>query len=272
MPPPRRASFAERLCRRLRGGGLCWLAGALRDRVFPPRLECRAALLAAAREAAALEIGGPSRVFQPRGLAPVYATARRIDNVNFAPRTAWETDLRDDGPFRFHASRPAGTQFLREATALTGLPDAAYDLVLSSHCLEHVANPLAALREWRRVTRPAGHLLLIVPDPARTFDHRRPITTLAHLEADEAQAVGEDDPTHLAEILAQHDLGRDPDAGTAEEFRTRTLDNARQRCAHHHVFDLPLLRKALHATGWTPLAAAAARPCHLVVFAQRPPA
>lgn len=269
MPEPVESSVARRLLHRLRGGGLRWLAGAVLDRVAPPRLALRATVLAAAKSATALELGGPSRVFGPRGMLPVYPLASRIDNVNFAAATAWETQLRDGGEFRFHAASAPGTQWLREATALTGLGGAAYDFVLSSHCLEHVANPLAALREWRRVTRPGGHLLLVLPDPRRTFDHRRPITTLAHLREDNARGTGEDDETHFAEVLASHDRARDPGAGTAEEFRARTLANAAHRCVHHHVFDLELMNAALREAGWNVLATEAARPMHLVALARK---
>lgn len=263
-----RASTLQRLTRRLRGGGLRWLAGAVRDRLVPSRPACREAVLAAADAAHALEIGGPSAVFRPTGLLPVYARAAHIDNVNFATDTAWETALHDGAPFHFHPPRPPGTQFLREAAALSGFDSARYDLLLSSHCLEHLANPLGALREWRRVTRPGGHLVLILPDPARTFDHRRPVTTLAHLRDDAARDSPESDRTHFAEILALHDLSRDPDAGSPADFRARTEDNARHRCAHHHVFDLPLVAAVLAETGWTLLASESARPCHLLAFAR----
>ena len=253
--------------RRLRRGGPGPLLRSALDRVAPARPHLRAAALAAAKDRTGLELGGPSRVFGARGMLPVYAVASRIDNVNFTADTRWETALRDGGEFRFHPRRPPGTQWLREAVALSGLANAAYDFVASSHCLEHVANPLRALLEWRRVTRAGGHLLLVLPDPARTFDHRRPVTTLAHLRDDLARDTGEDDTTHAAEAIAWHDLARDPGVASAEEFQARVRANATNRCLHHHVFDLALMRAALAETGWRPLALEAARPLHLVAFA-----
>ena len=227
------------------------------------------AVLANAREACALEIGGPSRVFGARGMLPVYPRLARVDNINFAAETAWEQSLRDGSPFLCQPGRSAGTQWLREATALEQLADHRYDLVLSSHCLEHVANPLAALREWRRVTRPDGRLVLVLPDREKTFDHRRPVTTLAHLRDDCAARIGEDDRTHIDEVIALHDRTRDPAAGSAEEFRARCEQNAVNRCLHHHVFDLELAAAALRETGWEPLALEKARPLHLVAFARK---
>lgn len=53
-------------------------------------------------------------------------------------------------------------------------PDAAFDLVVSDDVLEHVNDPLRALREVLRVLRPGGVLLLTVPfDPASDANVRR---------------------------------------------------------------------------------------------------
>jgi SAM-dependent methyltransferase len=259
--------FVPHLIRQIRHGGLPWLVQAMFNRLFPAHPVLAKAVLEIARDRRGLEIGGPSRIFTAGKIFPVYSQAACIDNVNFADQTAWEAKLQDGGPFEFCPGRPPGRQWIREATALHGLADASFDFVLSSHCLEHLANPLAALREWRRVTRDSGHLVLILPDPKRTFDHRRPVTTLAHLKADFANAIGEDDQTHVSEILRLHDLRRDPLAGSVESFRARSLGNADNRCLHHHVFDLPLMREILEETGWAPIATEAVRPLHLVALA-----
>jgi SAM-dependent methyltransferase len=83
----------------------------------------------------------------------------------------------------------------------------------SAHVVEHRANPWGRpLAEWRRVVRPGGYVLLIVPHRDGTFDHRRPVTSLEHLLEDAERRTGEDDDTHLDEILRLHDLDRDPGA------------------------------------------------------------
>jgi SAM-dependent methyltransferase len=43
-------------------------------------------------------------------------------------------------------------------------PDESYDFVHSSHCLEHLVSPWEGLRNWFRVVRPGGHLVITVPD------------------------------------------------------------------------------------------------------------
>lgn len=51
-----------------------------------------------------------------------------------------------------------------DAQLLEGVPDDAYDLVHSSHCLEHVRNPYEALAHWVRVCKPGGHVVVLVPE------------------------------------------------------------------------------------------------------------
>src|SRR4051812_8914731 len=43
------------------------------------------------------------------------------------------------------------------------VPDASYDVVLCTEVLEHVPDPVAAIREMSRVLRPGGRLLLSAP-------------------------------------------------------------------------------------------------------------
>jgi hypothetical protein len=109
-----------------------------------------------------------------------------------------------------------------------------------------------------------------VPDPIHTFDHRRPVTTIEHLRDDDVANVTESDMFHAEEVLALHDLARDPLAGSFEAFRARVLRNPENRCMHHHVFDTALLYSALQETGWNTLALEKARPLHLVALARKP--
>ena len=46
-------------------------------------------------------------------------------------------------------------------------PDAAYDIVICSHVLEHVGDDRAALHELLRIAKPDGLLYLAFPDPFR---------------------------------------------------------------------------------------------------------
>jgi len=180
-----------------------------------------------------IEIGGPSpEVFGPH----IYPIVGSLDNVNFSCKTVWEGSLEQGNTFVFHPSRPPGRQYILEATALVGIPSASYDFLLSSHALEHTANPILALREWLRVLKQNGVIVLVLPHKDGTFDWRRPTTTLDHLKDDFERGADEHDLSHLPEILKLHDLSRDPPAGDFESFKARSLKNFENRCLHHHTF------------------------------------
>jgi len=51
-----------------------------------------------------------------------------------------------------------------DAMMMDGVPDASYDFVHSSHCLEHLHSPTIALKNWVRICKPNGYLVLMVPD------------------------------------------------------------------------------------------------------------
>lgn len=171
-----------------------------------------------------LEIGGPSDILGFGGPFPIYSSLGEIDNCNFAERTIWSSEaVRYSRTFVVEGSAPE-------------IPAGTYDGVIASHCLEHMANPLKALLEWKRVLRLGGVLLLILPHRDYAFDWGRPVTTLEHMKRDFELGTPESDLTHLDEVLALHDLSRDPGAGTAEQFRERSLKNAQFRAIHHHVF------------------------------------
>jgi ubiquinone/menaquinone biosynthesis C-methylase UbiE len=51
-----------------------------------------------------------------------------------------------------------------DAQYLAGVADCSVDFVHSSHCLEHMRDPLEALQNWFRVLKPGGYLVCVVPD------------------------------------------------------------------------------------------------------------
>ena len=50
-----------------------------------------------------------------------------------------------------------------DAHLLAGVADESHDCIVSSHCLEHLADPETALRNWSRVLRPGGFAYILVP-------------------------------------------------------------------------------------------------------------
>jgi len=140
---------------------------------------------------------------------------------------------------------------------------------MSSHVLEHLANPFLGLKNWIRVLKDEGILVLVVPHKDGTFDHQRPVTSLVHLIQDFEDQIDEGDMTHLDEILELHDLGKDPDAGGFDAFKARSLNNIRNRCLHHHVFDTKLAVEVVNHMGLRILAVELFKPFHIVVVAQK---
>lgn len=215
------------------------------SKIFPVKVRCRDLCLTLLHGKKGLEMGGPSQVFQSGNLIPVYPIIGSLDGCNFSSKTIWEGDITAGQTYAFSHSRPKGYQFISEAANLSVIPSQSYDFILASHVLEHTANPLKAITEWLRVLRKGGVLLIIVPDPAMTFDHKRSPTTFSHLLEDFQKNVGEDDITHLEEILTYHDLSLDPPAGNFESFKKRSEENYKNRCLHHHVFSEELMREIL---------------------------
>jgi SAM-dependent methyltransferase len=212
---------------------------------------------------AGLEFGGPSSIFTDNNLVPIYNIVACIDNCNFAHQTLWTRN----GDHRFGPR--AGKQFIIDACEASSLPDECYDFVAASHVLEHVANPLRALTEWKRLLKPSGTILLVLPNKLGTFDHRRPFTTFDHIKADFESSISEEDLTHLEEIVSLHDLKLDPPAGTREQFRQRCLQNASIRAMHHHVFSPQLLVEMFTFLQMRVITLAVERPYHIIIQASK---
>ncbi len=43
-------------------------------------------------------------------------------------------------------------------------PENSFDTVFSSHCLEHMVDPVSAITHWYSLVKSGGHLIVIVPD------------------------------------------------------------------------------------------------------------
>ena len=216
-----------------------------------------------------LEIGGPTDIFRDEGLLPIYRVLDTVDNCLYSNQTIWTGKVSTGQTFEYHFRKHPGIQYICEATDLKLIPDSSYECVLASHCLEHVANPLRALAEWKRILKNGGLLLLVLPHKDGTFDWRRPVTPLAHMIEDYEKQTGEDDLTHLPEILALHDLEKDEPAGSPEQFRIRSMENRFNRALHHHVFDTLTASKLIDRANFQLVRVNNFRPFHIVILARR---
>lgn len=190
-----------------------------------------------------IEIGGPSKFFEIKGTLPVYNIVASLDTLNFSDSTIWEGVLKKGNTFKYDRGIRVGYQHIVDATDLSSITSEKYEFLLSCNVLEHIANPLKALHEWKRIIKPGGSLLLILPRKESNFDHNRKITSFEHLVDNYNNNVDERDLSSLQEILKYHDLSLDPEAGNKEMFEMRSKNNFENRALHHHVFDMALLKQ-----------------------------
>lgn len=215
-----------------------------------------------------LEIGGPSAFFDLKSFFPVYVFAKRIDGVNFSAETVWEGKI-EEGMSYHYTDNKKGYQYISEASELENIEDNKYDFLLSCHSLEHIANPIKTLKNWNKVLQNAGKFILVLPDKDFTFDHNRPYTTFEHLLLDFNEQRDEHDSTHFEEVLSLHDISKDAMINSREELKTRIQDNFLNRCVHHHVYSLDLIKKLLEYCGFKVVFQQKVKPFHLVTVAEK---
>jgi SAM-dependent methyltransferase len=179
-----------------------------------------------------VEIGGPSNTGRV-----VYQHATTVDNVIFSKDTIWSKHTDE---YNYYENKK-GKVIINDSVNIHLVENDRYDFCFSSHSLEHIANPLKAIREWLRIVKSGGFIVIIVPEKSQCFDHRRNYSSFTTLLAQYEKDVGEDDLSTLPEILHNHDLAMDPPAGDLGAFTKRSLDNFNNRCLHHYVYSDELL-------------------------------
>jgi len=215
----------------------------------------------------ALEIGGPTPLFMNKNPIPVYNILKGCDNINWSDDNFWSSI--ENGADYIINNKKYGKQIILDSTDLSKIKKESYDLILSSHALEHLANPLKALFEWYRVLKPNGYILIVVPDRRYTYDRLRPLTKFKHILNDYNSNIGEDDKTHFNEVLDLHDLTNDGTVFSYTEHKRRTLNNFKTRIVHHHTFDNKLLNDLLIHVGFKIIDNQIFRPYHIVAVAKK---
>lgn len=258
----------QKIVSKLREEGFAGLLRTIARRAIGWRLPQFNSMVRALDGKTGIEIGGPSNyLFAQGGPLPIYPIAARIDNCNFSNNTIWEGSIEAGRSFKFDASKEPGQQFVCEAKDIPAVVSQSYDFLLSSHTIEHLADPLGALMQWQRILKPGATLILIVPHGEGTFDHRRPFTLVDHMVDDYERNTGEDDMTHYDEIVALHDRSMDLYAGDLEFFRRRSEQNFNNRCLHHHVFNTRSFVALLDRAGLQLREVRPERPCHIIAVA-----
>ena len=148
-----------------------------------------------------IEFGGPTRfldVDSGEGLA-LYKHLGVIDGANLVENNVWFGDkFKVDMSYNYSEGK-SGAMFdvdVADANSLKKITGK-YDCIISSHQIEHLANPIKALLLWKDILSVGGMILSFIPDKRYIFDSNRPDTTMGHLVSDYTNNVGEDDMTHI---------------------------------------------------------------------------
>jgi SAM-dependent methyltransferase len=217
-----------------------------------------------------LEIGGPSRLWATGHFLPVYALCEYVDGVNFANQSVWEGHI-EAGPYRCEGAHGKGRQIIADAVDLRTIADGRYDFVLASHVLEHIANPIKALRHWQRVLKTAGHLVLALPHRDGSLPLSRPVTRMEHLITDWRNDMPETDLTHVDESVEGNSSLKDQ--ASKDENRALLMRNIEHRMMHHHSFDPNLVVALVDHVGLQIRAVDLLDPgSHIVCLAEKPAA
>lgn len=144
-------------------------------------------------------------------------------------------DLQSEAEHRSWYSSPCEItppDILTDIESMQGIDDCSVDFIIANHVLEHVENPLRALRAVSRALRNDGIVFIALPDKRFSFDKRRSITPLAHIIADYEQGPDRS--------LIQHyeDWSRNVEGlkGVAYDEKVSAL-LAQRANIHFHVWD-----------------------------------
>lgn len=127
---------------------------------------------------------------------------------------------------------------------LRQFPNEAFDFIVINHVLEHVANPINAVRESFRICRKEGIVIIAIPDKEYTFDRGRELTSWEHLWADYVKNVKESSDDHYESFLrsAAPHVFREP----PENLKIH-IQLSRNRREHVHVWNSETFQQFLCA-------------------------
>jgi hypothetical protein len=99
------------------------------------------------------------------------------------------------------------------------------------------------MEQFLSVLKIGGLLLIVVPRKESNFDRKRDVVKFKHLLEDYKSKVKEDDLSHLAEVIKNHDSRLSPLIGSPKDFLKRGQENYQNRCLHQHVFDSKVMQQ-----------------------------
>lgn len=87
-----------------------------------------------------------------------------------------------------------------DATFLDGIKDESFDYVYSSHTLEHVFNVTTTLKNWYRVLKPNGYMILYIPH-RDLYEKKKELPSIFNPTHQRFFLIDKDDPPHTVGIV-----------------------------------------------------------------------
>ena len=192
----------------------------------------------------AIEIGGPTQLFWDKNMLPLYHKFKIIDNIN-----SNIFDVHDNIRDTEH-SKIFRTNYDMDATNLDfNILNEKYDACISSHTIEHIANPILFLNNIKNLLKEEGLILSILPNKTEFWDRVREYTSMEHLIQDFENNVSENDLTHLYENFnTDHPWKR---IHGVESCKKLFMENFKNRGLHHHCFNTELVKNLHEYCGFT---------------------
>ena len=131
-----------------------------------------------------------------------------------------------------------------------------YDVLVTSHVLEHQANPLKQLLLWKKLLKPNGFMIHVLPEKEHTSDKLRKITNFDKILLKFKNNVQEDDISEIDElidctchlhlydktiILTENEINYN--RNLLQYYKNNKDIVAKSNPLHQHVYDFDLLDK-----------------------------
>jgi len=179
------------------------------------------------REIAGSQLSGNGIEFGPGTYPFCIPLHCRVEFADFIP-----AELLRSNAYEAQADDFVPLSYVTGMDQMDGIPDNSLDFIVACHVIEHLRNPLRAIKLANAKLKAGGQLLLVVPDKERIFDRDRPITALDHIVADYESPSEERDRDHFVEFYAK-------------------VYNLEGVALDQHVVDAIAANKDIHFHTWT---------------------
>jgi len=191
-----------------------------------------------------IEFGGPSDLFNDRLLkvnGKSFYDYVTLDGGNIFDNNVFQKNLNN----KFIYNNKVGTQYNIDCVNVDKI-EKKYDFILTSHVIEHIANPIKVIKKWSNLLNDDGYIFCIIPDYRYCFDKDREETTIDHLIEDFMNSVDEKDDNHFYDNLnnKNHPWRNNPN------WKELCLNNIDTRVMHHHTFTEHTVKKMFEYCGY----------------------